>query len=139
MVALPWNSVALSAVQFPVLDLPRHLFFLGKKKIPKGECLWRSKKIAGKLRFANARTSQAAVTCDWVGSPTLLPTLCTNPFYLDCGQLPEKLGCPSQLCMDSFTAVTPSVSVKWGKSQPLCLFSAHPSACVIFFSLIPDT
>lgn len=75
MLAFPWNSVVLSAIQFPVLDLPSHLFFLDKKKIPKGECLCRSKKIAGKPRFANARTSQAAVTCPMVGSPTLLPII----------------------------------------------------------------
>lgn len=131
MIALPWKSVALSAVQFPVLDLPRHLFFLGKKKIPKGECLWRSKKIAGKLRFANARTSQAAVTCDLVEPPTLLPTL----FILSVVSCQKSWDVPVSLCMDSFIALTPSISVKWGKSQPLCLFSAHLSASVIFFFL----
>lgn len=127
MLALPWNSVALSAIHFPVLDLPGHLLFLGKKKIPKGECLWRSKKIAGKPRFANARTSQAAVTCPMVGSPTLFPTV----FILTVVSCRKSWDVPVSLCMDDFVALTLSVSVKWGRSQPLCLFPAHPSACVI--------
>lgn len=101
MMALPWSSVALSAIQFPVLDLPRHLFFLGKKKIPKEECLWRSKKIAGKLRFANARTSQASVTCPMVGSPTLLPTL----YILAVVGCQKSWAVPVSLSVDGFVTL----------------------------------
>lgn len=48
MLALHWNSVALTAILFPVLDLPKHIFVLAKNKIPNQEYQWsRSKKIAG--------------------------------------------------------------------------------------------
>lgn len=100
MIALPQDSVALSAIQFPVLDLPRRLFFLGKKKTPKGECLWRSKKIAGKRMFANARTSQAAVTCPVVGSPTLSATL----YIWTVVSCQKSRDVPVSLCMDGFVA-----------------------------------
>lgn len=37
MLTLHWNLVALSAILFPVLNLPRHVFFSGKDKIPEWE------------------------------------------------------------------------------------------------------
>lgn len=126
MLALHWNSVALSAILFPVLDLPRCLFFLGKNKIPKWECQRsRSKKIAGKPRFSSARISQAAVICLMVGSPTLLPTL----YILTVISCQKNWDVPVSLCMDGFVGLTPAVSVKWNKSQSLCLIP-----CVSFSS-----
>ena len=126
LLALHWNSVALSAILFPVLDLPRCLFFLGKNKIPKWECQWsRSKNIAGKLRIASARTSQAAVTCPMVGSCTFLPML----HVLTVISCQKNWDVPVSLCMDGFVRLTPAVSVKWSESQSLCLFPACPFPC----------
>ena len=124
MLALHWNSVALSAIPFPVLDLPGSLFFVGKNKIPKWECQWsRSKKIASKPRFASARTSQAAVTCPMVGSPTLLPT-----FYIWAVMSCQKnWHVPVSLSMDGFVGLT--VSVNWSKSQSCVLSPARPFPC----------
>lgn len=111
MLALPWNSVVLSAILFPVLDLPRCLFFLGKNKIPKRECQRsRSKKIAGSPRFASARTSLAAVTCPRITH--MLPTL----YILTVISCQKNWDVPVSLCMDGFVGLTPAISVKLSKS-----------------------
>lgn len=103
------------------------------KKIPRGECLWISKEIAGKLRFANARTSQAAVTCPMVTNAHCYQSFIPTLFNLTVVTCQKSWNGPISLCMDVFIALTLSVSVKWGKSQSLPFLCTSFHLCDFFF------